>query len=231
MKLICFLTLCLLSNFLVRAQEQKKVYTVNAGQTLDQGLPVEVRYAYPEFKAGSAHFRAGTQVGSKLNFSFVHEEMQFINGADTLAVDREGDIRFIAIEADTFYFQKFWIRQIAVSAKSRLGVKRSLVLAKAEKEGAFGQMSAGTSIDAVEKLNTPNAVARKLTLNEVLSFTTVDLYYFADKFGNFTQASKKNLVNMFGNSTPGFEKFLEKNKFNYNKEADMKAIFDYLSDH
>jgi hypothetical protein len=157
--------------------------------------------------------------------------MQFINGADTLAVDREGDISYIAIETDTFYFQKFWIRQIAVSGKSRLGVKRILVLAKAEKEGAFGQMSAGTSIDAVQKLNTPLAVGKNLTLNEVLSFTTADVYYFADKFGNFMQASKKNLVNMFGNSTPGLEKFLEKSKFNYNNEADMKAVFDYLSDH
>jgi hypothetical protein len=34
---------------------------------------------------------------------------------------------------------------------------------------------------------------------------------------------------MFGNSTPGFEKFLEKSKFNYSKEADVKAVFDYLS--
>ncbi len=231
MKLICILSLCLFGSFLIQAQEQKKVYTVNPGQTLDQGLPLEVRYAYPEFKPGTAHFRAGNQVGSKLNFSFVHEEMQFINGADTLAVDREGDISYIAIETDTFYFQKFWIRQIAVSGKTRLGVKRSLVLAKAEKEGAFGQMSSGTSIDAVQKLNTPLAVGKNLTLKEVLSFTTADVYYFADKFGNFTQASKKNLVNMFGNSTPGLEKFLEKSKFNYYNEADMKAVFDYLSAH
>jgi hypothetical protein len=231
MKLNCILIICLLSNFLVRAQEERKVYTVNAGQTLDEGLPIEVRYAYPEFKTGYVHFRAGMPVGSKMNFSFVHSEMQFMDGADTLAVDREGDIRFIAIEKDTFYFQKFWIRQIAVSGKTRLGVKRSVVLAKAEKEGAFGQMSSGTSVDAVEKLNTPSAVARSLTLKEMLSFTTADTYYFADKFGNFIQASKKNLVNMFGNYTPGLEKFLEQTKFNYFKETDMNAVFAYLSDH
>jgi hypothetical protein len=215
MKQLFLFVLCFLASYFLPAQEVKKTYTV--------------RYTYPEFKAGFAHFRNGNLGGSKMNYNCLLSEMQFINGTDTLSIAKVEDIAYLVIESDTFYYQKGWIRQIAVANVLRIGEKKALEFANREKIGAFDQVNHGSSVDNVENISTINNIQKSLQAKQMLIFAEHTIFYFSDKYGRFTQASKKNLVNTFGNKYRGLEKFLEDGRFNYQNASDMKKVFDYLT--
>jgi hypothetical protein len=214
------------------SQDTRQIYKVNPGQYVEEVLTAEVRFLYPEFKAGTVLFRSGNFGASKMNYNFLHQELQFINGADTLALDKGEDIRYVKIEKDTFYFQdKLWLRQLASTGIVRMAEVKFLSFANSEKIGAFGQVNSGSSIDAIENMVTISNITKKLDANQVLSFAMNQNYYFSDKYNNYIQANKKNLVNMFGNKCAGLGKFLESEKVNYHSLSDMNRVFDYIVTH
>ena len=100
-----------------------------------------------------------------------------------------------------------------------------------KKIGAFGQVNSGSAIDAIENMVTISNITKKLVANQILTFAMYQNYYFSDKFDNFKQASKKNIVNMFGNKCAGLDKFLDSEKINYHRFSDMQKVFDYIVTH
>jgi hypothetical protein len=164
-----------------------------------------------------------------MNYSFLHQELQFIKGPDTLALDGAQEIQHVIIDKDTFYFRdKMWIRQVASNGLVRMAELKYLAFANREKIGAFGQPNSGSSIDAVENLVTVTNITRKLESNQIITFAMNYSYYFSDRFDNYKLANRKNIVNMFGNKCPGLDKFLDSEKVNYHSLADMRKVFDFI---
>lgn len=214
------------------SQDTRQTYKVEPGQPVEEVLNAEIRFLYPEFKAGSVLFRNGNFGASKMNYNFLHQELQFINGADTLALDKGEDILHVIIEKDTFYFRdKQWLRQLASTGMVRMAEVKFLSLANSEKVGAFGQVNSGSAIDAIENMVTISNITKKLVANQILTFAMNQNYYFSDKYDNYKLANKKNIVNMFGNKCAGLDNFLNSEKINYKNGDDMKKVFDYLVTH
>ena len=71
---------------------------------------------------------------------------------------------------------------------------------------------------------------KSLVAKEILTFTENRIWYFGDKFNRFKQASKKNVMEMFGKMKPGLEKFLEDNHINYFDEPDIKKLAAFLQE-
>jgi hypothetical protein len=214
------------------SQDIRQIYKVNPGQYVEEVLTAEVRFLYPEFKAGTVFFRSGNFGASKMNYNFLHQELQFINGTDTLALEGGPEIRMVVVEKDTFYFQdKLWLRQLASTGVVRMAEVKFLSFANNEKVGAFGQVNSGSSIDAIENMVTISNVTRKLEANQILSFAMNQDYYFSDKYNNYRLANKKNIVNIFGNKCAGLGKFLESEKVNYHSLSDMNMVFNYIVTH
>jgi hypothetical protein len=214
------------------SQDTRQIYKVDPGQSVEEVLNAEVRFLYHEFKAGTVLFRSGNFGSSKMNYNFLHQELQFINGADTLALDKGEDIKHVTIEKDTFYFQdKLWLRQLASSGMVRMAEVKYLSFANSEKIGAFGQVNSGSSIDAIENMVTLANITRKLDANQILTFAMSQNYYFSDKYNNYRLANKKNIVNIFGNKCAGLGKFLESEKVNYHSLSDMNRVFNYIVSH
>jgi hypothetical protein len=210
------------------SQGTSPFYKVNPGQALEEVLNNEIRFLYPEFKMGLVLFRSGSLGSSKMNYNFLYRELLFINGEDTLALDKGEDIRHVVIENDTFYFRENeWIRQVASSGKVRLAEVKFLTMVDIEKIGAYGQEISGNSVDAymVTTANMP----RKLEANQVLTFAMAKNFYFGDRFDNYRLANKKNISNMFGNKCPGIEKYLESEKISYHSSSDMQKLFDFIN--
>lgn len=232
MKHFLFFVIAILFSAVVLSQEQREVYRINPGQDMNEVIKGEVKYLYPEFRHGSVLFRNGNFGSSKMNYSYLHQELQFIKGSDTLALDRGQDIQHVIIEKDTFYFRdKFWIRQVASNGLVRMAESKNLAFANREKIGAFGQPNSGSSIDAVENLVTVTNLTRKLESNQIITFAMSYTYYFSDRFDNYKPASRKTIVNMFGTKCPGLEKFLESEKINYKSGADVRKVYDYIVTH
>jgi hypothetical protein len=212
------------------SQDSREMYKINPGQSIDDVIKGEIRLMYPEFKAGYVLFRNGNFGASKMNYNFLHQELQFINGADTLALDGGEDIRHVIIEKDTFYYRdKQWLRQMASTGKVRMAELKFLEFVNREKIGAFGQVNSGSSIDAVENLVTISNITKKLETNQIITFAMNFNYYFSDKYDNYKLANRKNIANMFGNSCRGLDKFLESEKINYHSSTDMNKVFEYIN--
>ena len=194
-------------------------------------LPFEVRYMYPAFKVGTVQFRNGNLGGAVMNYSCLLEEMEFVTDKmDTVALDDIPAVKHVAFELDTFYrVQKFFVRQLAINKNIRLAERRSLNLANRERYGGHGELQGGSSVVAIEQLSSGVNTLRKMVAKEMLTFSLTITYFFGDKFGNFKQANKKNLIDVFGKNYPGLDNFLAQNKVNYSKEEDMKLVLEFLS--
>src|SRR5690349_5679866 len=88
------------------AQHNKNV-TYNTLQNVDENIPADMRFKYPDFRQGYVYFKDGSEGTGKLNYNMLVNEMQFINPAgDTLALDGVEKIQLLTIGADSFYYDK-----------------------------------------------------------------------------------------------------------------------------
>jgi hypothetical protein len=139
-------------------------------------------------------------------------------------------MKYIVIEKDTFYrVQKFFVQQIANNRAIRLYERSTVSLSNREKVGRHGELQNGSSIQAIEQLSNSQNPLRQMVAQQVMTFSLDKTYFFGDKYGNFRLASRKNLLDVFGNQYPGLHDFLAVNKINYIKADDMKLVKEFLS--
>src|SRR5690242_16240204 len=87
--------------------QEKKVFTIQPGQKMNEVLKQEDIYKYQKFVAGDIAFKDGTAGRSLLNYNYLFGEMQFIDAkGDTLSIGNTNAINTIQIGSDTFYFDK-----------------------------------------------------------------------------------------------------------------------------
>jgi hypothetical protein len=202
-------------------------YKVEPGEKLNEALPVTARYSYPDFMPGVVFFKDGVVSRANLNYSHLFGQLQFLKSRDTLYVSNVDDVKYVVVGNDTFYFQKYWLRQFACSGKVRLAEYKILDFANKEKIGPFGVKSLG-AIEAVQSIDNVSSIDRNYTARETLIFVERNSYFFSDRFGNFIVANKKNLVDLFGKANPGLQKYLAEIKPNYNRREDMVALLNRL---
>lgn len=203
-------------------------YKVGPGEKPDVALPVLARYCYETFIPGTVHFRSGTISRATLNYSHLHRQMQFIRAGDTLSLTNETDIKFVVVGTDSFYFvQKYWLKQLAAQGPVKLAEHKLLDYANNEKMGAYNGKSLG-SVERVQSIDNVGLIDKSYVAREELIFVERNFYYFSDRFGNFVQASRKNLIDLFGKSHPDLPKYLSDTKPNYYRRQDMLAIMDLL---
>ena len=231
MKSTLILVILVMYSVIVEAQGSTQLYKVNPGEQVRYALPFDVRYTYPEFRMGVVQFRNGNMGGGLMNYSTLLEEMDFVaEKQDTMALAELPAIRYVAVSSDTFYrSEKFFLRQLKSNGEIRLAERRSLNLVNREKYGEHGELQSSSSVLAVEQISAEINTLRQMTAKELMTFAITEVYYFGDKFGTFKVANKKNLMDLFGKKYPGLSDFLAQNKVNYQKEDDMKLVFEYLT--
>ena len=154
--------------------------------------------------------------------------MQYIDPktADTLSLADEKNIRFVAIEKDTFYFDEVWVQFVSGNSTLKMAVQKKLEMANKEKLGAMNSPGFG----AIETYNkfTGSQHMKDLVAKERITFTERESYYFGDRFNHFSKANKKGLFKMYSNKEKELEKWLDENKIDFNKEDDLKKLWTYL---
>ena len=205
--------------------QAKKTYNVNPGQKLVEAIPE--LYRYPEFKTGTVSLRNGTVAIVKLNHHSIYSEIQYIDPqrGDTISLAQEKNIRFVAVEKDTFYFDETWLEQITNNGTAKLAKRRLLELTNKEKLGAMDSPSFAT--ETYSKY-TGSQQSRDLVAKERLTYTEKITYYFGNRFSVFEKASKKSLLNLYRSEEKKIEKWLSENKTDFANEEDLKRLFDYL---
>jgi hypothetical protein len=72
-------------------------------------LPPGICFFTP-FITGSVYFKDDTRAVAKMNYNRLYDEMLFLDPkGDTLALKDENNIKFIALDKDTFYYNGGYI--------------------------------------------------------------------------------------------------------------------------
>lgn len=219
--------IAMLLNIQVTAQT-KKTFTVNAGQKVVEAIPVNEIYSHHEFTLGTVRLKDGSEAVVKLNYNSVFGEIQYIDpkNGDTLSLAEERNIKFVAIEKDTFYFDEVWLQFVAGNSTLKMAKKRLLEMTNKEKLGAMEVPGFG-AIETFTKF-TGSQHMRDLVAKEKLTFSEHVTYYFGDRFNRFSQANKRGLLKMYSKREKELEKWLDETKIDFSKEADLNKLFNYL---
>lgn len=208
--------------------QTKKTFTVNAGQKVVDAIPVNEIYAYPEFTLGTVQLKDASEAVVKLNYNSVFGEMQFIDpkNGDTLSLSEEKNIKFVAIEKDTFYFDEAWLQFVSGNSVLKIAKKKLLEMTNKEKLGAMEVPGFG-AIETYTKF-TGSQHMKDLVAKEKLTFAEHTSYYLGDRFNHFSKATRKGLLKMYSKNEKEVEKWLDENKIDFSKEEDLKKLFVYL---
>ena len=208
--------------------QTKKTFTVNAGQKVVEAIPANEIYAYPEFTLGTVRLKDASEAVVKLNYNSVFGEMQFIDpkNGDTLSLSEEKNIKFVAIEKDTFYFDEGWLQFVAGNSVLKIAKKKILEMTNKEKLGAMEVPGFG-AIETYTKF-TGSQHMKDLVAKERLTFAEHTSYYLGDRFNHFSKANKKGLLKMYSKNEKELDKWLDENKIDFSKEEDLKKLFVYL---
>ena len=208
--------------------QAKKTFTVNPGVKIVEAIPVNEIYLNAEFRMGTVVLRNGTSANVKLSYNSVFGEMQFIDPkkGDTISLAEEKNIKFVAIEKDTFYFDEAWLLVINSDSTVKIGKKRLLEMTNKEKLGAMEVPGFG-AIETYTKF-TGSQHMKDLVAKERLTFTEHNTYYFGDRFNHFFKASKKSLLNLYRDHEKEIDDWLKEAKIDFSNEKDLKRLFNFL---
>jgi len=206
---------------------------IKAGNRVKDVLTAADIYYYPQFTDGNVILRDGTMVAVKMNYTRLFDQMLFVGRkGDTLALADEKNIKFIAIDQDTFYYDKGYIRIIVDNDFVKLAEKQIWVVADVRKIGTHNTPKNTVAITSLSSYSDGHDAAKSkdLLLNEDLVLRKKTEYYFGNAYNHFVLAGKKRLQQLFPKEELSIENYLKKNKVNFDKRDDLEKLAQFLSD-
>jgi len=213
--------------------QDSTLVTIKAGNRVKDVLTPADIYYYPQFTIGSVILRDGTRVEAKMNYTRLFDQMLFIDHkGDTLALADEKNIKFIAIDQDTFYYDKGYIRIIVDNDFVKLAEKQVWIVADIRKIGTHNRPTTTVAITSFSTYTdgTDAAKSHDLLLNEDILLRKETEYYFGNAYNHFVLAGKKRLQQLFPKDELNIENYLKKNKVNFDKKDDLEKLAQFLSD-
>ncbi len=216
---------CLFICSKIAAQKNKVV--VSGNNDIAAATPDSVKYSYPGFVFGKVYFRDGSVGASMLNYNLLLGEMQFINpSGDTLSLANEITIQYVTINEDTFYYDKAYLKLITENKKAKLAKNEKLSLSDIKKGSAYDSYTSLGGIENVTSLNLGSRMVN-LTDNKQMIFTLHRALYISDAYNHFVPATMKNLRKLFGKNKD-LDTYLSEHKVDFAKEADLKALVEFV---
>ena len=226
MKLFYFILAGLLLTT-VEAGAQRKTYKIQPGVKIINALPPEEVFEYPNFVQSEIYFKKGNSGLARLNYNALYGEIQFIDPkGDTLSLDDEAMVRFIVILSDTFYFDKLFVKQVQAFGETRLAKRTFFKLVNSQKLGGFGETTGG-SVDTYDRISSQGTF-KDLVAKEVLTLARDSALFLADRYRHLTRVSKKGLQSFYKGKESQLAAYLNENKVNYNDEADVTRLMQFM---
>ncbi len=207
----------------VTAQKRKR-YEIQPGEVLIEKIPKEDLYSYPEFTPGTVYLRNNTYFPVKLNYNCLFGEMQFIGPkGDTVSLGDENNIKLIVINKDSFYYSEGYLKQVLDQGEVKLANKKFIAFLNREQMTGMGTTSS-VGIDTYGKLSSHGSVLKDLVAKEILTLGMKNILYIGDKYNNFTEANKKNVLDIYAKRGKEVEKYIKENKVKLTEEEDLKKL-------
>lgn len=222
--LISLVVLCFFEGF----SQEKKVYTVKAGETISEVIPAKEIYAFPSFSVGTVDYRSNEKTQGLLNFNILSSEMEFIDASgDTMALAEEPLVRMIVLNKDTFYFSKGYFHLIASLKENKLAKRSVFTTAKIERTGAFDQPMPA-NIVTYGGMSTGSRIYN-LVVRENLTLVKETAYYIGNRNNEFLPATKKNLLKLFPKQERQLNSYFSTNNIDFSNEEALKKVIRFVS--
>jgi hypothetical protein len=222
---VVFVTcLCLVS---VQAYSQRKTFRINPGERFTDAIPQAEIYSYPNFVQGTVYLKGDRYSTARLNYNALFGDMQFIDEkGDTLGLDNERTIQFIAIQKDTFYYDQGYLKLVATYDGTKLASRKFFSFTNKQKIGGFGELSSA-SIDAYDRISS-GSTFNELVAKELVTLSQNNLLYVGDKFNHFKPANKKNLVAFFAKNEPVIKQYFEDNNVDFYSAEELTKLILFM---
>jgi len=221
----------ILSGYSGLTAQDSTIAIIKPGSKVTDVLTHADIYFYPQFTDGKVIFKDGRVIEAKMNYNRVFDQMLFIDTKkDTLAMSVEKNIKFIAFEKDTFYYNDGFIRVIVDNDFVKLAEKQTWVVADIRKMGTHNRPSNTFAIQSFTSYTNgiDAAKSKDLVLNEEIVLRKETEYYFGNASGHFARANKKKLQELFPNDETSIENYLKENKVNFDKKNDLEKLAQFM---
>jgi hypothetical protein len=183
-------------------------------------------YKYPQFHSGAIYFKDGSRSKSRLNYNFYLGEVQFINPAgDTLSLANENKIKYITINADTFYYNKVYFQLLSGNEQVKLVESQRLTGVSKELLGGYGEKLAGSAVTPLISVNN-GKIFTKLEIQKM--FKLESKFFIGAKPETFVPINKQNLLKYFAHQQHKIKDYLQQNLIDFNKREDAVKVFSFL---
>lgn len=225
----CLLFLIMLMSYSNGWTQDSTLISIRAGNSIKDVLAKDI-FLYPEFISGKVFFRDGTKGMAMMNYNSLTDQMLFIDPhGDSLALQDENTIKFIALDKDTFYFDEGYKRLVANNNIVKVTEKKTWELVDIRKIGSHDRPTTTFAVTSYNSVTDRFGKTHDLLLNEDLVVRKKATYYFGDRFNNFVPANKKNLLALFPKEHSILTNYLKENKVNFDNRNDLEKVAQFVA--
>lgn len=212
------------------AQISNPVFRVKNGGDIRTVITVKDRYLYDGFQDGKVYFRNGKVSAARMNYSFFHSEIQFINpNNDTLLLNDNEYISKIVINNDVFYFEKKQghIQNIGEYGKVILGRKQKLLFMGNEKHAGYDEYSSTSAVSSYTHFTNRNGEMQALKSDDKLILRKKSDYFLIDQNLRPNFANRVSLLKIYPDHKRTLNNFLRENQINFLDEKDLIKVLEF----
>lgn len=210
---------------------QNSKYTkIKAESNFVEKIPNNQKYQYVAFKPGTVAYNTGNAAVGKFNYNFLLDEVHFIDPqGDTLSLANEYIIKHVIIEQDTFYYdaKNGYLQIIDYYKPINLAIKQSIRIIRSEKQAAYDQSSAVSSIKQYSYYINQSGQLRKLEPKGNLLLAKENSFYIIDQNHRVLLANKANVLTVFQQFKSEVTAYLKTNKVDFRQETELRKLLQF----
>jgi len=218
--LFCCLWLCtVLPSMLVAQQE-------NFPSIKMQPYPEKGIYRFSSFTDAVLVLRNGLSSSQKLNFNISLNEMHFISEkGDTLSIAEPETLRYISMQGSKFYYDKGYYQVTDSIGELLLGFTQLLSIQQ-HRVSAYGMTEPHEGVRTYSFYST-HGKTDAIGKDEKITVTTREIYFFGDKYGHFSKASKAFVFDHFRQQQTALKDFVNSHHTNFHSRADLIKLMEF----
>ena len=210
--------------------QDSTVVTIKAGKSVRDVLTAADLFLYPQFVNGKVLFRDGSRAAAMMNYHILFAQVLFIDPkGDTLALNDEQTVRWIALDKDTFYYDKGYVRVLTGEGPVKLGERQVWEVADIRKIGSHNRQANTFSVTSYRTLTDGFGRTLELVMNEDVLLRRRTYYYFGDAYNHFVPAGKKNLLAVYPEGKKTLSHYLDDHKVDFHNRGDLEKVIHFLN--
>lgn len=202
---------------------------LNNNKISAESIKPELQYVFPDFQSGRVVMKNKSQVKCQLNYSFLHDEVLFINEkGEKMALANPEEISEVYIANRLFIPELKGYYEVIERGAVNLVYKWTCNIAEKGKEGALGIT---TDAPSVVQMNRMSFDARewKLDVDKEAVISVEVVPYLKIKTKYVIVKGAKDFYRAIPGKKEEIKLYISQNPVDFRKEADLKRIVKYCN--